>query len=82
MNDIEYTEIDIKVICTEGFYWNLTSPYYRFKKGEIYDCVYKYFDDYRFIFIFKCCDLVTSSLGKNFTTIEEHREKQLNKIGI
>lgn len=82
-----------KLICTDSFYYNLTKPYYYFKKGEIYEAKVNYINrEYmkehltkeKIIYSFAFCDLLfTSNMGINyFKTLEEWRNEQLKKLNI
>ena len=71
----------LKVACIEGFYYNLTQPYFRFTKGEVYDAII-YEDGIAYGFEF--CDYLTigKEFFKYFETISDHRNKKLDSIGI
>lgn len=82
-----------KLLCKESYYYNLTSPYYYFNKGEWYEFIITTSNGQEYIKnekndivqnIYSCtyCDFIAteSQILRIFQTQEDYRNEQLNKI--
>ncbi len=79
----------IKVICIQDLNYNLTKPYFKFKKGKVYESLNRKMISYidrreSMVYEFTFCDMVLTEdrFFNYFETISEHRNKKLDSIGI